>query len=190
MSVVLYSSGSQSGRCTYDQWALVVLFVLLEEKDIDAESRCGVEEGKDSNGDEELSWRGVVANEEEALFVPGFTGGGVKIHLVESDRSELWFSLSFKYSLMVKLNFRPKLFCSICTDQHEMPSQRMNPFFTDYLEVLLFTLTVPRSFLSLLIQSIFYRPHIHIFYLFHLEGIIQILNFQCSAFNDITYVSH
>lgn len=71
---------------THDQRTLVVLLVLLKEEDIDTESRRGVEEGENSDGDEELSRGRVVAKQEEALFVTLLAGGGIKILLVESER--------------------------------------------------------------------------------------------------------
>lgn len=70
---------------THDERTLVVLLVLLKEEDIDAQSRRGVEESKDADGDKELGGRRVVANQEDALSVATLTGGGVKVHLVESD---------------------------------------------------------------------------------------------------------
>lgn len=73
------------GQRTYNQWALVVLLVLFKEEDVDAESCCGVEEGEDANGDEELGRGRVVANQEETLRVPTLTGWGIEIHLVESE---------------------------------------------------------------------------------------------------------
>lgn len=93
-----HPSALQSGRYTYDQRTLVVLLVLLEEEDVDAESHRGVEEGEDADGDEELGRGGVVANQEETLRVPTLTGGGIKIHLVESERGR-----DFKIDLYILL---------------------------------------------------------------------------------------
>lgn len=72
------------GPRTHNQWALVVLLVLLVEEDVDAEGSGGVEEAKHADGDKELGRGGVVADQEETLFVIPPTGGGVKVHLVES----------------------------------------------------------------------------------------------------------
>lgn len=76
------------GGRTHDERTLVVLLVLLKEEDIDAESRRGVEEGKDADGDKELGRGRVVANQEDTILVPTLTGGRVKVHLVESDLEE------------------------------------------------------------------------------------------------------
>lgn len=71
---------------THNQRTLVVLLVPLKEEDIDTESRCGVEEGKNSDGDKELSRGRVVAKQKDAFFVTLLAGGGIKILLVESER--------------------------------------------------------------------------------------------------------
>lgn len=73
-------------RRTYDQRAFVVLLVLVVEEDVDAESRGGVEEGEDADGDEELGGGRVVSDQEDPVRGPVLTGGGVEVHLVESDR--------------------------------------------------------------------------------------------------------
>lgn len=70
---------------THDERTLVVLLVLLKEEDIDAQSRRGVEESEDADGDKELGGGRVVANQEDTLVVATPTGGCVKVHLVESD---------------------------------------------------------------------------------------------------------
>lgn len=71
---------------THNQRTLVVLLVLLKEENIDTESRRGVEEGENSDGDKELSRGRVVAKQEDAFFVTLLAGGGIKILLVESER--------------------------------------------------------------------------------------------------------
>lgn len=73
---------------TYNQWAFVVLLVLFIEEEVDAESRCGVEEGKDSDGDKELGRGRVVADQEDTLRISIPAGRGVKILLMESEREE------------------------------------------------------------------------------------------------------
>lgn len=88
---------------TYNQGTLVVLLVLLEEEDVDAESHRGVEKGKDADGDEELGRGGVVTNQEETLLVSALTGGGIKIHLVESERGRGRRSLKY-FSLSSRVN--------------------------------------------------------------------------------------
>ena len=72
---------------THDERALVVLLVFVEEEDVDAERSRGVEEGEDSDGDEELSRGRVVPDQEEALRVNALTGGGIEIHLVQPEGS-------------------------------------------------------------------------------------------------------
>jgi len=69
---------------TYYQRALVVLLVLFVGEDVYSDRSGGVDEGEDSDGDEEFSRGRVVTDEEEALWVAPHTGGGVKVHLVQS----------------------------------------------------------------------------------------------------------
>lgn len=66
----------------------VVLAVFLQNETVHREGCHGVEEGEDGDGDKELSRGGVVADQEEALAVPSFTGGSVKVDLVEPDSKE------------------------------------------------------------------------------------------------------
>lgn len=75
----------QRGGRTHDERTLVVLLVLLKEEDVDAQSRRGVEEGKDADGDKELGGGRVVANQEDTILAPTLTAGRVKVLLVESD---------------------------------------------------------------------------------------------------------
>ena len=67
---------------------LVVLSVLLQGEDVDAEGSHGVEEGKHTDGDEELCRGRVVTNQEETLGGTPFTGWGVKVYLVKPEERE------------------------------------------------------------------------------------------------------
>lgn len=73
---------------TYNQGTLVVLLVLLEEEDIDAQSRSWVEKGEDADGDKEFGRGGVVTNQEDLLLSRFRTLGGIKVNLVESEGKE------------------------------------------------------------------------------------------------------
>lgn len=75
-------------RDTHNLGPFVVLAVFLQNETVGREGRHGVEEGEDSDGDEELSRGGVVPDQEGALAVPPFTGGGIEVHLMEPGNKE------------------------------------------------------------------------------------------------------
>lgn len=68
--------------------SFVVFTVFIQEETVGGEGCHGVEEGEDTDGDKELSRGRVVPNQEEALAVLSFTGGSIKVDLMEPDNKE------------------------------------------------------------------------------------------------------
>jgi len=73
------------GKQAHNLGPLVVFAVLLQDETVYREGRHGVEEGKDSDGDKELSWRRVVSNQEHTFPVPSLTGGGIIVYLMKPE---------------------------------------------------------------------------------------------------------
>lgn len=69
---------------TYDLCATVSLAVFLKAEDIDGQSCHRVEEGENTNSDEELSRGRVVTFEEQPIRLRTFTCGRIEPHLMES----------------------------------------------------------------------------------------------------------
>lgn len=75
-------------HCTHNERPPVVLAVLVLKEDVDDGGHEGVQEGKNSNGDEKLC-RGRVVSGEEHTFSPyPLTRGGFKGHLVQPETAE------------------------------------------------------------------------------------------------------
>lgn len=68
--------------------SFVVFAVFLQDETVEGEGRHGVEEGEDTDGDEELSRGRVVPDQEEALAVLSFTGGSIEVDPMEPDNKE------------------------------------------------------------------------------------------------------
>lgn len=70
---------------TYDEWAPVVLPILVLEENVNDGGGQGVEEGEDSDRDEELSRRRGVTSQCQLLPLLPLTGGHLKGHLVQPE---------------------------------------------------------------------------------------------------------
>ena len=71
------------GYCTHNLGTLLVFPVFLQHEAVNGEGCHGVQEGEDTDGDEELSRGGVVTDQEETLGAFPLAGWGVEVHLME-----------------------------------------------------------------------------------------------------------
>lgn len=77
------SKPSKNNTRAHNERATVVFAVLVLEKDVDHSSQQRVQEGKDSNGDEELGGGGKVSDQVKPLLSPSLTHRHVKFHPVQ-----------------------------------------------------------------------------------------------------------
>lgn len=68
--------------------SFVVFAVFLQDETVHGEGCHGVEEGEDTDGDEELCRGRVIPDQEEALAVLSFTGGSIKVDPMEPDNKD------------------------------------------------------------------------------------------------------
>lgn len=80
----MYEAQSDRYGNTHSLCTTVALAVFLNEEDVDIQSRHRVEEGENTDSDEELSRGRAVSFEEQPFRLRTFTRGHIEPHLMES----------------------------------------------------------------------------------------------------------